>query len=77
MYQQGACYMLILTLRQKPIPVLHVCLTLASIQKSTHFYVIRNTSYFVTNRCCLFCLKYFFPFLSTDVKETLNIKDKG
>lgn len=76
-YQQKVCYILALTFKQKSIPVLYICLTFASIQKSTHFYLIRNTRYFISKGCYLLYLKYIFPFLNIEVKETLNIKDKG
>lgn len=64
----------IMTFRQKPIPVLYTSLTLAN----THFYLNRNTSFFVSERCYpFFSLKSIFPLSGVEVKETLNIKDKG
>lgn len=75
MYQQGAYYMLILTFKQKPIPVLHIFLTLASIQKSTHFYLIRNPSCFVSKRFCPFFLEIYLSI--SEYRSQGNTKYQG
>lgn len=68
-HQQEAYYLLTLTFSQKPIPVLCICLTFPSIQKSSHFLSDQKHN--------IFCFKGMLPPLPAIYLSILEYGSQG